>query len=177
MPMDRPFLAGALRVAVALAAVGAVAAYLVATSPRFAQVVSVEPVTRPATVTALDCSDMRAARARTAKDPVLAKGIAIGGMVGGLIAQGAAGRLPAGLGATRAAARPAVGRDAGTEEQPGCRTVRRVENRIIGYDVRYRFEGRLGEVRMQRPPASRIPVMDGKLVLPPPLPEGEPGEA
>lgn len=175
--MDRPFLAGALRVAVALAAVGAVAAYLVATSPRFAQVVSVEPVTRPATVTALDCSDMRAARARASKDPILAKGIVIGGMVGGLIEQGAAGRLPAGLSAARAATRPVVDRDAELEAQPGCRTVRRVENRIIGYEVRYRFEGRLGEVRMQRPPASRIPVIDGKLVLPPPLPEGEPGEA
>jgi uncharacterized protein YcfJ len=50
-----------------------------------------------------------------------------------------------------------------TERQ--CKTVDRVTEKVVGYDVHYRVNGRADTVRMDHPPGERIPVKDGKPIL------------
>jgi uncharacterized protein YcfJ len=48
----------------------------------------------------------------------------------------------------------------------------RTVQQVIAYDVRYRLDGRLGQVRMEHHPGKRIPVRDGELVIVAPKPQG-----
>ena len=50
-----------------------------------------------------------------------------------------------------------------TEQQ--CKAVNRVSEKVVGYDVDYRVNGRTATVRMDQRPGERIPVKEGKLVL------------
>ena len=50
--------------------------------------------------------------------------------------------------------------------QAFCNTVTDTSEKLVGYDVKYQLDGRVGQVRMDRDPGSRIPVNDqGQLVL------------
>ena len=46
-----------------------------------------------------------------------------------------------------------------------CKTVYDTSEKIVGYDVSYRLEGKQGMVRMDYNPGQQIPVKDGQLVL------------
>jgi uncharacterized protein YcfJ len=173
--MQRPILQGILLVAAALASIGAVAGFVAATSPDFAQVVSVSPVTEAVKVKRQECRDATAAGRQP--DAHRAPGTVIGGMVGGFIGQSSAGSPAPGSpqsGARTQKAAPDPGSRAGKRGQ--CRIVNRAERQVVAYDVRYRFEGRTGSVRMDHKPGSRIPVRDGRLVLSGAAPAGPDGD-
>jgi uncharacterized protein YcfJ len=187
--MERPVLVGALLVAGAVASIAAVAGLVAATRPEFARVVDVAPVTTRVTVKEQQCADPRtarqAAKAGAPQDRHRVAGTVIGGMVGGVIGHqfgngtgrtlatvaGAGGGAYAGNQVQKAMqeakAVPANGRH--------CRIVKRTEDKVVAYDVRYRLDGKLGKVRMDYEPGERIPVRDGKLVLSAPKerPDGE----
>jgi len=55
--------------------------------------------------------------------------------------------------------------DTYTTTETRCDTVTDVEDRIVGYDVKYDLAGEVGQVRMDREPGDTIPVRDGQLVL------------
>ena len=167
--MEKPLLAGALLVAGAMASIGAVAGFVAASRPLYAEVVTVEPLTRPMSVRRQECRDPQASRGKA--DPQSLTGTVIGGMVGGVIG------TPAIDGGGRTLAAVADAGDVATagdrvqkavQEKGGearCRFVNRTEQQVYAYDVRYRFDGRLGSVRMDHEPGARIPVRDGKLEL------------
>jgi uncharacterized protein YcfJ len=52
-----------------------------------------------------------------------------------------------------------------------CRTVNVRSEKLLGYDVTYRLEGKEGTVRMSFNPGKQIPVRDGQLVLGPVEPD------
>lgn len=173
--MEKPILQGVLLVAGAVASIGAVAGFIAATRPEFAQVVNVEPVTQAVTVKQKVCKDVRASGKKAQKDQHRIAGTVIGGMVGGVIGHqfghgtgrtvatvaGAAGGAYAGNQVQKAARNT----KAATANGRRCPMVERTEQKIVAYDVRYRFDGKIGQVRMDHEPGERIPVRDGKLVL------------
>lgn len=53
-----------------------------------------------------------------------------------------------------------------TGEKPGDRIALGTEDRTIGYDVTYRYDGSQRTVRLQDDPGDRLPVLDGQVVAP-----------
>ena len=56
-------------------------------------------------------------------------------------------------------------RDTYTTTETRCKTVNDTSEKVVGYDVKYDLDGKIGRVRMDEEPGSKIPVRDGKLVL------------
>jgi uncharacterized protein YcfJ len=56
-------------------------------------------------------------------------------------------------------------RDTYATTEHRCKTVTRVSEKVVGYDVDYRLAGHTATVRMDHRPGEQIPVKDGKLVL------------
>ena len=180
--MDKQWIVGALLVAGALASIGAVAGYVVASRPEFAQVVRVDPVTKAVTVLGQECKEARVTKQKSAKDKNRMAGTVIGGMVGGVIGHQFGGgtrntALNAGAGGGRVAdnqmQKTVQEKNAFAESDRQCRIVNRTEQQVVAYDVRYRLDGKLGTVRMDHAPGPRIPVRDGKLVVSEPPSEGK----
>lgn len=173
--MEKPLIVGALLVAGAVASIGAVAGYVVASRPEYAQVVRVDPVTRAVTVQEQECKDERVTKKKPVKDENRIVGTVIGGMVGGVIGH----QFGSGTGNTVATVAGAAGgavagnqvqkkvqeKNTVTANERQCRIVNRTEQKVVAYDVRYRLDGKLGTVRMDHEPGQRIPVRDGRLVL------------
>jgi len=173
--MERSLLVGALLVTGAVASIGAVGGFVAASTPDYAQVVRVEPVTRAVTVKVQECNDAQAAGRKPSADSHRIAGTVIGGMVGGVIGH----QFGNGSGRTLATVAGAAGgayagnqvqkkvqeKNAAAASERRCRVVNRTEQKVFAYDVRYRFDGRLGTVRMDHEPGDRIPVKNGKLVL------------
>ena len=172
--MENPLIVGALLVTGAIASIGAVGGYVVASRPEYAQVVRVDPVRKAVTVQEQECRDVQVTKKKP-KDGNRIAGKVIGGMVGGVIGH----QFGSGSGNTAATIAGAAGGGlAGNQIQKKmqekntvaagerqCRLVNRAEQQIIAYDVRYRLDGQLGTVRMYHEPGRRIPVKEGRLVL------------
>jgi uncharacterized protein YcfJ len=170
MATENSAMKGVLLVAGAVASIGVVGALVVVSRPQFAQVVDVQAVTKPARVKVRECADAAATKKAAPDEARSTAGTAIEGMAGGVI-------KPPGTGSTLSAAVAApAGRqertaatvgDAAVKKAPRCRMVSHVRTvqQVIAYDVRYRLDGRLGQVRMEHHPGKKIPVKEGRLVL------------
>jgi uncharacterized protein YcfJ len=55
-------------------------------------------------------------------------------------------------------------KDVVTTTERQCKTVNEKSEKLVGYDVTYRLEGKEGFVRMAFNPGRQIPVKDGKLL-------------
>ncbi len=55
--------------------------------------------------------------------------------------------------------------DTYTTTETRCSTVTDTHDKVVGYEVKYDLDGKIGTVRMDRDPGNRIPVQDGQLVL------------
>jgi uncharacterized protein YcfJ len=51
-----------------------------------------------------------------------------------------------------------------TDRKPGKRIALGTEEKVVGYDVTYRYAGQQGELRMDEKPGPRLPVVDGRIV-------------
>ena len=52
-----------------------------------------------------------------------------------------------------------------TDSKPGNRIALGTQDKTVGYDVTYRYDGVERTVRMDRDPGDRLPVIDGQVVL------------
>jgi uncharacterized protein YcfJ len=110
---------------------------------------------------------------------------AVGAIGGALIGGGLGSLIGGGTGKTVATvAGAAAGAYAGNEVQKNaqqkdtvtttekrCKTVNETSEKLLGYDVTYRLDGKDGTVRMSYNPGKQIPVKDGQLLLNPPVPK------
>lgn len=174
--MNKSLLIGAVLGAVGVTAGGAVATYsLVGGGPKYAEVLAVKPVTETIKTPREECKDVAVTRQRPVQDQHQIAGTAIGAVVGGLLGNQVGG----GNGKKIATVAGAVGggyagnkvqegmqgRDTYTTTETRCKTVNDTSEKIVGYDVKYDLDGKVGRVRMDEEPGSKIPVRDGKLVL------------
>ena len=175
--MNKPMLYG-VGVAVIGVAAGAVIAshYAGANSPQYADVVNVQPITQDYTVPHQQCRDIQVTHQRPASDSHQLIGTGLGAVVGGLLGHAVGG----GRGKTLTTVAGAVGggyaghqieksqqrNDVYTTTEHQCRTLREHKQRVVAYNVQYRWNGQVQQVRMDQDPGTRIEVKDGMPVLP-----------
>jgi len=174
--MQKPALIGVIVGAVAVTAIGGIAATKYGLNPLadYADVVAVEPNIKTSQVAREVCRDEQLTQQAPVKDEKRIAGTAIGAVVGGVLGH----QIGSGSGNDLATAAGAVaGGYAGSKVQKGmqerntetvteqrCRTVYDTESSQDGYKVTYRFDGKEDVVIMDHDPGKRIRVKDGEPV-------------
>jgi uncharacterized protein YcfJ len=174
--MNKSMMVGAALGAVVATAGGAFATYsLVDRGPQFAEVLAVEPIKETVRTPREVCRDVTVTRQKPVQDQHRIAGTAVGAVVGGLLGN----QIGGGTGKKIATVAGAVGGGyAGNQVQERmqrnstynttetrCDTVMDSHDKVVGYNVRYDLDGKVGQVRMDREPGAQIPVKDGQLVL------------
>jgi uncharacterized protein YcfJ len=165
-------------VAMVVIGAGAVTGYRTLAKPTVADVVAVKDVTETVVTPREHCEDVQVQHQAPVKDEHRIAGTAIGAVAGGLLRSTVGG----GKGKTVATvAGAAAGGYAGNRVQKNmqqkdmvttterrCKTVQEKSQKLVGYDVTYRLDGRDGTVRTSFKPGATLPVKDGKVVTTPP---------
>jgi uncharacterized protein YcfJ len=165
-------------VAMVVLGAGAVTGYRTLARPTVAEVVHVKDVTETVVTPREHCEDVQVQHQAPVKDEHRIAGTAIGAVAGGLLGSTVGG----GKGKTVATvAGAAAGGYAGNRVQKNmqekdvvktterrCKTVQEKSQKLVGYDVTYRLDGKDGTVRTSFKPGATLPVKDGKVVTTPP---------
>lgn len=175
--MNKSLLIGAVLGAVGVTAGGAVATYsLVNKGPEYADVLAAEPIKQQIKTPREVCKDVTVTRQKPVQDQHQIVGSVLGAVAGGLLGNQVGG----GNGKKIATVAGAVGggyagnkvqegmqgRDTYTTTQTRCNTVNDISDKVVGYNVKYQLDGKVGQVRMARDPGSQIPVnKQGQLIL------------
>lgn len=165
-------------IAMVMLGAGAVTGYKKMTTPEFADVVAVKDVVQTTVTPRESCEDVQVQRQAPVKDEHRIAGSVVGGVAGGLLGSTVGG----GKGKTLATvAGAAAGGYAGNRIQKNmqekdvittterrCKTVNEKSQKVVGYDVTYRLDGKDGVVRMSSKPGDKLPVKGGQVVTTPP---------
>lgn len=174
--MNKSMLTGIICGVVVATTAGTYAGFdLFKSEPEFAEVISSTPIKQSFTTPREVCEDVQVTRTREVKDENRIAGTAIGAVAGGLLGNQIGGGKGKKL-ATVAGA--AAGGYAGNQVQKNmqegdtytttekrCKTVNDKQEKITGYDVKYRIGEKEGQVTMDHDPGKQIPLKDGQLVL------------
>ena len=144
-------------------------------SPKFAEVLSVNTVTKTTRTPREVCTDHVVTHTAQPQDENRVAGTMIGAVVGGVlgnqIGKGrgkkvatAAGAAAGGYAGNKVQERMQAG-DTYTTNETNCETVYDSHEKVIGYDVRYQLGDTKRTVRMGYRPGARIPVENGELQL------------
>ena len=142
-----------------------------ADAPKYAKVVSVDPVRKTVNNPRQVCKDEVVTHTTPPKDEHRIVGTAIGAVAGGLLGN----QIGGGKGKTLATVAGAVGGGyAGNRIQASrqhanttstverhCDTVNDTSTKLVGYDVRYEYKGVTRTVRMDHDPGDRVKVEEG----------------
>lgn len=156
---------------------GAVTGYKAMTKPEFAEVVAVTEVFETVVTPREKCEDVQVRHEAAVKDEHRIAGSLVGGLAGGLLGS----TLGGGNGKTLATVAGAAAggfagnqvqknmqeRDVVTTAEHRCKTVNEKSQKLAGYNVSYRFQGKDGLVRTSFKPGSTLPVKDGQVVITP----------
>lgn len=174
--MNRSLITGLIIGAVVATAGGAVAGYsMLNRGDDYAQVLSVVPVTKTIRTPRQDCHDEQVTEQAPTRDRKQVTGSVIGAVVGGVVGHQigggdgkkiatAAGAAAGGYAGNRVQKRM-QDRNTVTTTVQRCETAYDSHEKRVGYDVRYRLDGREQTVRMDHDPGNRIPVRNGQVVL------------
>ncbi len=149
-----------------VAAPAASAANTAAASPRYANVISVQPVKRKVDHKREECRDERVVHKARPKDDHQIAGTVIGAIAGGVIGNQVGG----GRGRDIATVAGAVGggyagkkiqqgqqnRNTYTTTERRCRTVNEPTEEVVAYDVVYEYLGATQKVRLDHDPGDRV---------------------
>lgn len=139
--------------------------------PKYAKVVSVDPVRKTVNNPRQVCHDEVVSHTTPPKDQHQIAGTAIGAVLGGVLGHQVGG----GKGKTLATVAGAVGggyagkkieqsrqhANVTTTTERRCQTVNNTSSKIVGYDVRYEYNGVTRTVRMDHDPGDRVQVQEG----------------
>ena len=174
--MMKGFAVGGL--AMVVLGAGAVTGYKTMAKPKFAEVVAVKDVTETVVTPREHCEDVQVQHQAPVKDQHRIAGTVVGGLAGGLLGSTVGG----GKGKTLATvAGAAAGGYAGNQVQKNmqqkdvvtttehrCKTLNEKSQKVVGYNVTYRLDGKDGTVRTSFKPGPTLPVKDGQVVTTPP---------
>ncbi len=138
---------------------------------KYAKVVSVDPVRKSVNNPKQVCHDETVTHTAPPRDQHRIAGTAIGAVVGGLVGNQVGG----GKGKTLATVAGAVGggyagnrieahnqnAQVSTSVERKCSTVDNSSSKLVGYDVRYVYNGVTRTVRMDHDPGDRVQVQEG----------------
>jgi uncharacterized protein YcfJ len=173
--MNKSMLIGSVLGAVAVTAGGAIGGYQMMKGDDFAEVVEVKPVMQTIRVPREECRDVPVTRQRPVKDEHQVAGTVIGAVVGGVLGNQVgggsgkkiatvAGAVAGGYAGNKVQENMQKG-DTYTTVERVCETVTDTQQKVIGYDVTYSLDGKLGTIRMDQKPSDRLPAKDGQLLL------------
>jgi uncharacterized protein YcfJ len=165
-------------IAMVVLSAGAVTGYTALTKPKFADVVAVQDVTETVVTPREECHDVQVHKQAPVKDSNRVAGTVIGGVAGGVLGS----NIGSGTGRTVATIAGAAGgayvgnkvqknmqeKDTVTTTERRCKVVNDTTQKLIGYDVTYRLEGKEGVLRTSFKPGPTLPVKDGQVVATPP---------
>ena len=178
--MDKSMIKGMALGGIAMVVLGsgAVTGYKALTKPAFADVVSTKEVFETVVTPREKCEDVQVQHQAPVKDERRIAGSVVGGIAGGLLGSTIGG----GKGKTLATvAGAAAGGYAGNQVQKNmqekdvvtktehrCKTVSEKSQKLVGYKVTYRLDGKDGVVQTSFKPGQTLPVKDGQVVTTPP---------
>jgi uncharacterized protein YcfJ len=165
-------------IAMVVLAAGVVMGYKVLVKPKFAEVVAVKEITETIKTPREVCKDVPVQQQAPVKDPYRVTGTVIGGVAGGLLGN----QIGHGRGKTVATVAGAAGgayvgnqvqgsmqkSDVVTTTKRVCKTVYDKSQKVVGYDVTYRLEGKEGVIRTSFKPGATLPVKNGQVDVTPP---------
>ena len=165
-------------VAMVVVAAGAVPTYKALTKPKVADVIAVHEVTETVVAPREECHDVQVTKQAPTQDPNRVTGTVIGGVAGGLLGNS----IGSGSGRTAATIVGAAGgayvgnqvqksmqeKDVVTKTEHRCKMVNEKSQKLVGYNVAYRLDGKDGTVRTTFKPGATLPVKDGKVDTTPP---------
>src|SRR4030095_9889919 len=165
-------------IAMVMLGAGAVTGYKAMTKPQFADVVAVKDVVETVVTPREKCEDVQVQHQAAVQDQHRIAGTAVGALAGGLLGSNIGG----GKGKTIATvAGVAAGGYAGNQVQKNmqekdvvtntehrCKMVNEKSQKVVGYNVTYRLDGKDGVVRTSFKPGATLPVKDGKVDTTPP---------
>ncbi|KEZ68854.1 hypothetical protein C5I_0129935, partial [Pseudomonas syringae pv. syringae FF5] len=136
---------------------------------------AVEPINQQIKTPREVCKDVTVTRQAPVKDQHQIVGSVIGAVAGGLLGNQVGGgngkkiaTVAGALGGGYAGNKVQEGmqeRDTYTTTQNRCTTVNDVSDKVVGYNVKYKLNEKVGQVRMERDPGSQIPVdKNGQLI-------------
>ena len=178
--MDKSMVKGVVigGIAMVVVAAGGVTGYQAMTKPKFAEVLAVKEAKEKITTPREKCEQVQVQKQAPVKDQHRATGTIVGGVAGGLLGStigGGTGKTVATVAGAAAGAytgnqvqKNMQQKDVVTATETRCKTIDETSEKLLGYDVTYRLEGKEGKVRMSFNPGAQIPVRDGQLVLSPP---------
>ncbi len=153
---------------------GAVGGYKTLSQPSFAEVVSVKEVTETVVNPRQSCENVTVRHQAPVQDEKRIAGTTLGGIAGGVIGS----QIGGGNGKTLATIAGAAGgayagnrvqknmqqNDVSTSTERRCKTVNGKSQKVVGYKVTYRLDGKQGVVQTSYKPGSTLPVRDGHVV-------------
>lgn len=174
--MNKSMLIGSVIGGASVLSLGAVASYQAFKPAQFAEVTQVAAVHETVKTPEKVCKQVAVTHRAAVKDENRITGTVIGGVLGGVLGHQVGGGNGKKLATVAGVAGGAYAgnrlqknmqdKDVTTTTEERCKTVTNSQEKLVGYDVHYRLDGKDKIVRMEQPPtADRIPVEDGKLVL------------
>ena len=164
-------------VAMVVLGAGAVTGYKTLTKPTFADVVAVKEVVETVVTPRERCEDVQVQHQAPVKDEHRIAGTVAGGLAGGLLGSAVGGGKGKTLATVAAAAAGGYAgnrvqknmqeKDVVTTTEHRCKTVNEKSQKVVGYNVSYRLEGKDGTVRTSFRPGPTLPVKDGQVVTTP----------
>ena len=156
---------------------GAVTGYKAITKPEFADVVAVKEVFETVVTPHEQCEDVKVQHRAPVKDEHRIAGSVVGGLAGGLLGSAVGGGKGKTLATIAGAAAGGYAgnrvqknlqdKDAVTTTEHRCKTVNEKSQKVAGYKVTYRLDGKEGVVRTTFRPGATLPVKDGQVVTTP----------
>jgi uncharacterized protein YcfJ len=153
------------------------------TKPKFAQVVTSKEVFETVVTPREHCEDVQVKRQAPVKDEHRIAGTAIGAIAGGVIGHqigGGSGKKLATVGGAAAGGyagnqvqKNMQQKDVVTTTERQCKTVQDKSQKLVGYNVTYRLDGKEGTVRTSFKPGDKLPVKDGQVDTTPPASEAK----
>jgi uncharacterized protein YcfJ len=165
-------------IAMVVLGAGAVSGYKAMTKPQFADVVAVKDVVETVITPREKCEDVQVQHQAPVKDQNRIAGTAVGALAGGLLGStigGGKGKTIATVAGVAAGGyagnqiqKNMQEKDVVTKTEHRCRTVNEKSQKVVGYTVTYRLDGKEGVTRMSFKPGPTLPVKDGQVVTTPP---------
>jgi uncharacterized protein YcfJ len=164
-------------IAMVVLGAGAVSGYKAMTKPQFADVVAVKDVVETVITPREKCEDVQVQHQAPVKDQNRIAGTAVGALAGGLLGStigGGKGKTIATVAGVAAGGyagnqiqKNMQEKDVVTKTEHRCRTVNEKSQKVVGYTVTYRLDGKEGVTRMSFKPGPTLPVKDGQVVTTP----------
>lgn len=162
-------------IAMVVLGAGAVTGYKTLAQPKQAEVLVVKEAKQTVSTPQEKCEQVVVQRQAPVQDEKRVAGTVLGGVAGGLLGSqiggGSGKKVATVLGAAGGAyagnqvQKGMQQRDVDSATETRCKTVNVRSEKLVGYDVTYRYEGKEDTVRMSYNPGKQIPVVNGKLVL------------